>query len=195
MSRGGPLAALLLVACTSYEDLPLCRDLARRERPSASCAASSDVARYEKLLADEILRQSDWEYPDGVPLHVTLRPDGRVGVVCVGKETAKASWSARDRVAASLPGLRRVRPGPACLAGTTLDLTSVLARRRAPSGGVRLPYGTVSCDEVRGRRCVHRVGEVCGVFRDGRLRTYPDACEACQHPSIVGYLEFPCRAP
>ncbi len=193
-SCGAGLVAALLLACiTSYQELPLCAALSPRDPPPDSCADSAAVVDYEDRLTFEILRHSLWEYPAGVPLHVALRSDRRVGLVCVGSESARPGWSARDRVAASLGALRSLPPGPACLAGTTLDLTGELTRRSIPAGAIRLPVGTRSCREFQGVRCVPQPVEVCAVFQDGRRRTYPNACEACREPSVVGYLDFECR--
>lgn len=189
---GAGLAAALLLACiTSYQELPLCAALSPRDPPPDACVDSAEVEDYQARLAYEILRHSLWEYPNGVPLHVALRPDRRVGLVCVGSERARAGWSDRDRVAASLGALRQLPPAPACLAGTTLDLSGELTRRSVPPGGIRLPHAMLDCRELQGQRCVPQ--PVCGVFQNGRRRTYPDACEACREPALVGYLEFECR--
>jgi hypothetical protein len=95
-------------------------------------------------------------------------------------------------VASSLDSLRATPPGPACLAGTTLDLSSALV-----TGSVRDPFrfpiGMTDCPERRNLRCINQLRHVCAYYRDGRHRSFENACEACRDEQVVGYLDFVCE--
>ncbi len=200
----GFLAVAALLGCiTPYDELPLCSSgtdaagagtLMRSSRPTTVCRTSDEVRDYEDLLASEVLRRSQWQFPNGIPLHVELDANRRVARVCVGNAGSQASWSVRDRVASSLGPLRATPAGPACLAGTTLDLTSALV-----TGSVRDPFrfpiGMSDCPEPRNRRCANQLRHVCAYYRDGRRRSFDNACEACRATHVVGYLDFVCRQP
>lgn len=196
------LAVAALLGCiTSYDALPLCGSdaraagsgtLMRSSRPTVACRTSDEVRAYEELLAFEVLRRSQWQFPNGIPLHVDLDANRRVARVCVGNPVSRASWSDRDRVASSLDSLRATPPGPACLAGTTLDLSSALV-----TGSVRDPFrfpiGMTDCPERRNLRCVNQLRHVCAYYGDGRHRSFENACEACSDEQVVGYLDFVCK--
>ncbi len=198
----GFLAVAALLGCiTSYDALPLCGSdasaagsgtLMRSSRPTTVCRTSEEVQAYEDLLAFEVLRRSQWQFPNGIPLHVDLDANRRVARVCVGNPVSQASWSDRDRVASSLDSLRATPPGPACLAGTTLDLSSALV-----TGSVRDPFrfpiGMTDCPERRNLRCINQLRHVCAYYRDGSRRSFDNACEACREEFVVGYMDFVCE--
>ena len=192
MLGAGLLAAAGLFACiTSYDELPLCGAFDWGAAATRDCADSDEVQAYQARLAHEVLRRSQWEYPAGVPLHVGIDARGRVGPVCVGSPTREAGWSTRDRVAASLRFLRAAPAAPACLTGTTVDLSSVLMER-STSASAELPLGARSCRGLRDAACTSRFEHVCGVYRDGRRRSFTNACIACSDDGVVGYFELPC---
>ncbi len=200
----GFLAIAALLGCiTPYDELPLCSSgagaagagtLMRSSRPTSVCRTSEEVQAYEDLLAFEVLRRSQWQFPNGVPLHVELDANRRVARVCVGNAASPPSWSVRDRVASSLRALRATPAAPACLAGTTLNLTSALV-----TGSVRDPFrfpiGMTDCPELRNIRCVNQLRHVCAYYRDGRRRSFDNACEACREELVVGYMDFVCKQP
>lgn len=194
MRRGVRLLTLALVACvTPYDELPLCGLVATRDLAPSACAKTKEAKAYREQLANEVLRRSQWEYPPRLPLRVQLDPGGRVGGVCVGSQKKPPGWNTRDRVASSLRALRAAPPAPACLAGTTVDLTRALMDLGVPPGTPPTPIGMTWCDELRDSVCANRMETVCAVYDDGRRRTYPNACDACRNPSVVGYLDFTCR--
>lgn len=188
------LVAATVLACVSYEELPLCGAVSARERPTLACRESDEAAAWQSLLAWEILRRSQWQYPYGVPLNVEVDDGGRVGRVCVGSAGQEAGWSTRDRVAASLPSLRSAPPAPACMSGTTVRLSRTLYEQGVPEGSEPPPLGMTPCEgpPEEFRHCPSERRVVCGVLRDRNRRSYPNACEACRDPDVIGWFDFHC---
>jgi hypothetical protein len=185
---------MVIAGCiTPYAELPLCTSDSRGEAPTTSCRLSSAVEEYQAVLATEVLRRSQWQYPPGLPLQVRLNGARRVTGVCVGSQSSKPGWSTRDRVASSLGSLRSALPGPECLANTTIDLSSALLDLSIPEWAASLPPGMESCDGYRDESCPNLASAVCGVFKDGRRRTFANACEACEDYAVVGFFDFECE--
>jgi hypothetical protein len=187
------LAAAALAACVSYDDLPLCGPYDWNQAAARVCTDSDEAQAYRRFLAEQVLRRSQWSYPMGVPLHVGVDRSGRVGPVCVGSPTQEPSWSTRDRVAASLRNLRAAPAAPACLAGTTVDLTSALVEWGAPDS-YSGPIGLIPCepDSREVDDCPVRIEWVCGVHRDDTRAAYRNACHACNDSRVLGYTETYC---
>jgi hypothetical protein len=189
----GLLLAIAIAGCiTPYDELPLCVGDARGEAPTTECSLSQEVETYRAALAHQVLRWSQWQYPPGLPLRVRLSEQRRVTDVCVGSPGREPSWSERDRVAASMRHLRAVPSGPTCLAGTTLELSGTLVAASIPDWAAHLPAGMTSCARYRDGSCPSPLTTVCGVHKDGRRRTYANACAACDEERVVGFFDFHC---
>jgi hypothetical protein len=188
----GVLAAALF-ACVSYDELPLCGPYDWGAAATRVCSDSDEVTAWRASLAQLVLRRSQWVHPMKVPLHVGVDDRGRVGPVCVGSATADPGWSTRDRVAASLRQLRAAPPAPACLAGTTVDLTAALVEGGAPASYAG-PIGMIACEpDARDRDdCSQRIEWVCGTLDDDTRKPYRNACEACSDRRVLGFFETYC---
>ena len=188
---GLALAFALAIACVSYDELPLCAAFPG-DLPTSECQATDEVEAYRWALAQEVLRWTQWEFPRNAPLRVHVGDELRVDRVCVGSASADPGWSTRDRVAASLRGLRRVGPAPVCLVDTTLELSGTLVANSFEPGA-NIPLAMLPC-EADMDRCINQLDEVCGFFYNGQRKTYPTPCDACADPRVAGYLEFECSS-
>jgi hypothetical protein len=157
------------------------------------CSDSDEAKAWRATLAGLVLRRSQWSYPMGVPLYVGVDGAGRVGPVCVGSATSDPSWSTRDRVGASLPQLRAAPPAPACLTGTTVDLTAALVESSAP-GSYAGPLGLIACapDARDVDDCPQEIDWVCGIQRNEARQPYRNGCTACTDRRVIGYYETYC---
>ena len=204
MPKSCLLVVLLAAACaTPLSELPYCSRLDHARTPLTVCQRSEEVQAYEDRLAATILQRSQWQHPGRVPVRVELTEARTVGTVCMGRAEAPPSWSARDRVAASLDDLRSLPAGPECLAGTTLDLTPRLVEMATGSpldGDFRMVRACSDFDHrlpdgnpmPPGWACAGEREPVCAVYRDGSRRTFPTYCDACRARGVDGFVTGVC---
>jgi len=191
--------ALLVLGCETTREtgVPRCAPLPAEERIAEECRAEPAVAALEQELAAEIADRLKWKHPTELPLRVAFDANAVVESICFGSPSAVPDWRLRSDVARALPKLRAAGPGPACLAGSSLDLTHALVvggeppptRRRSRIQASDLS----SCTGLREVVCTDQGQTVCGVFPDGTRRTYANACEACSNSFVKGYWPGACR--
>jgi hypothetical protein len=177
------------LACAGVETpaLPLCAAPELHALPDASCELDADVVDYKR---DTVLTLWSYVGSESPRLAVVIEFDSRARVesVCV-EEGASVGYRVRERLDRAIRTLRAMPPGPACLAGTRLELAEDFAD--ASRGWRRKSYRRPEVEELCGlaqERCLGALREpVCALLTDGRRKTYPDACEACRDPAVTGY--------
>ena len=122
----GPLAAVALAgACaTRQPTISYCRAATALPAPAPECASAPEVRRVKSEL--EAIAVPAVHF-NGV--RVGFDAEGRVGSLCVERAPYTDGWAARSKLAAREAELRAVAAGPACLAGTSLELNRFGARR------------------------------------------------------------------
>lgn len=171
-------------------EVPPCSPVAQRPTPDAACGATREFADYREALTTELARALSWQIPE-LPTSVELDPESRVERVCAAPEAASLPWKIRRRLVESTASLRSLDPGPACAAGTRIDLQASLAGLGRALAESRV-QNLGSCLSLRRSICIEQDAPVCGVFADGTYRTYRNACQACESSSIRGWMEGPC---
>jgi hypothetical protein len=170
---------------------PACAASAERPLPAPRCELDPEVADYKR---DTILTL--WGYVGSrssrLPVVLELDSRARIESVCL-EEGGSLDRETRQQLERAIRTLRAMRPGPACLAGTRLELAEDFAdagarwRPRTPA----IPRTDELC-AMGQQRCTGWREPVCALFSDGRRATYPDACEACLAAGVRGYDEGPC---
>ena len=177
------------LACAGVQapELPLCAASELRPLPDASCELDADVVDYKR---DTVLTL--WSYVGSesprLPVVVEFDPRARVESVCL-EQDASVGRRVREQLDRAIRTLRAMPPGPACLAGTRLELAEDFAD--ASKGWRRKSYRRPEVEELctlAERRCLGTWREpVCALTTDGSRKTYPDACQACRDPAVTGY--------
>ncbi len=174
--------------------LPVCPAAGLRPLPESSCELDEDVADYKR---DTVLTL--WSYVgSGSPrLPIVIELDGRARVesVCL-EEGVSLGSRAREQLDRAIRTLRAMRPAPACLAGTRLELAEDFAD--ASRGWRRKTRALPEVEEfcLRSQQgCVGWNEPVCALLNDGSRETYRDACQACRDPNVRGYDEGRCQLP
>ena len=181
------------LACSGVQPAapPVCVAAEQGPLPDPRCELDPRVADYKRDLVLTL-----WGYvglrSTRLPIVVGLDARARIESVCL-EEGASLDRKTRQEIERATRTLRAMRSGPACLAGTRLELAEDFAdanarwRSRTPS----IPRVEELC-AMDQQRCVGWREPVCALFIDGRRATYPDACEACRAPGVRGYDAGPC---
>ena len=188
--------AAAVLACAGSpraREVPACAASELHPLPDAGCELDEAVADYKH---DTVLTL--WSYVGSesprLPVVIQFDPRARVESVCLEEGTSVGS-AARAKLERATRALRAMPPGPACLAGTRLELAEDFAD--ASKGWRRKTKSRPEVEELctlGERTCVGASREpVCALFTDGRRKTYPDACQACRDPSVSGYDEGACQ--
>jgi hypothetical protein len=178
------------------ETVPICTSEEENRGPARSCAATAAFDTYFLELSRTLDAGLRSRYPENLPLRVRFDAAGGIASVCAGDAAGGPPSGAYSRVSRSIPALRAVEGAPACLAGTSLDLTTGIEtqRRRIHSSPAGLGPGPLaSCTSIRNVICIDAYDPVCAVYPDGATRTYANACEACSDTFVKGYAPGPCR--
>jgi len=137
------------------ESVDACAPLAKLPPlAAADCRASADANAFEQRL-----REATKDDSGSSLVRASLGEDSRVTSLCADRTGAMGEWKVRQALGARLPALRALAAGPACLAGTRVDLN-----RRA---------ATVAESERAEDRC------------DQRARTTRDTRSGAGTPLIV----------
>jgi hypothetical protein len=123
----GPLAGIALAAAcaTQQPAIPYCTDAAAALPPAApACASEPEARRVKQELSALAVPEAHWNL-----VRVAFDGESRVDAVCVERARYTDGWNARVKLSAREAELRAVAPGPACLAGTSLELNRLGARR------------------------------------------------------------------
>ena len=187
----------MVTACAGAENFPIPRCLPTEALPlaSADCAATPEVTRYREDLAHTLLNQLRWEHSESLPLRAEVDASGSVDTVCVAGDVTSLGWSVRRQIARSNSALQATPPGPACVAGTSLDLTDALvreSRRRARTADGAESLASCALLRASGDVCIQQHAPVCAVFPNGDRRTYSNACDACKDSFVGRFLEGAC---
>jgi hypothetical protein len=115
------LAALLGLACASPQPYAVERCPSPKQlppRPSTQCKAGPETVAYEDRLAALLTSAAG-----PLALRVALDGRSRVAAICAeGTSRGMENARARRTLAANLGDVWALPPGPACLAGTRIDL-------------------------------------------------------------------------
>jgi hypothetical protein len=180
-------ASGLACAGAPAPELPACSASELRPLPDASCELDAEVVDYKR---DTVLTL--WSYLGAgsprLPLVLEFDRRARVESVCVEPD-ASFGRGVRRQLDRAIRALRAMPPGPACLAGTRLELAEDFADAskgwRRKEG--RRPEVEQLCT-LGERRCLGAWREpVCALRNDGSRKTYADACQACRDPAVTGY--------
>jgi hypothetical protein len=154
--------------------------------PDAACELDADVVDYRK---DTVLTL--WSYVGArsgrFPVVVALDARARIESLCL-EEGVSLGRRARQQLERATRTLRGMPPGPACLAGTRLELGEDFAD--ASRGWRRPTRPRPQVEELCSpgqQSCVGWTEPVCALKTDGDRETYPDACQACRDPAVTGY--------
>ena len=162
--------------------------------PEAGCELDAEVADYKR---DTVMTL--WGYVGSqaskLPLVLVFDARARVASVCLEKEASVGSRQ-RAQLDRAIRTLRSMRAGPACLAGTRLELAEDVADASHQWRGRARHQPEVEEFCMAGQQsCAGWREPVCALLSDGSRETYPDACEACRDPAVTGYDEGRCPLP
>lgn len=187
------IAAGLALACAGEQaaEQPVCSAAALRPEPAEECSATREVAVYRRRVAATLADTMRWQVAPEVPLSVELDAESRVERICLPADAPPTPWGLRRDLARSAAELRAQGPGPACVAGTRIELESAGPGISVTTADPPEP-ALASCSGLRNQVCIEQYAPVCAVFPDGTRRTHSNACNACENSTVKGWFDGPC---
>lgn len=131
------LTATLACATASPGDVPYCLSPSLRAETPIDCRADPEVGIYRGDLVAAIDGELRSEHFASLGVSAEFDPIESMPSVCIARDPSSVPWVVRQELTRANAKLRSFRAGPACVAGTRLDLTESLAasqrKQREPS--------------------------------------------------------------